>query len=100
MTWSGTPIPRTVSSGKRSSSIRPLLERETTADEPVCILAICLYRLARGDYYYTIAEMMGLGVSTVSTIVKEVTSDRELDVERLRDETYAYNRGRVQSKEN
>ena len=56
--------------------IRPLLERETTVEEPVspeCRLAICLYRLARGDYYYTIAEMTGLGVSTVSTIVKEVT---------------------------
>lgn len=40
---------------------------------PECRLAICLYRLSRGDYYYTIAEMTGLGVSTVCTICKEVT---------------------------
>lgn len=36
-------------------------------------LAIALYRLLRGDYYYTIAEMTGLGMSTVCTIVNEVT---------------------------
>ena len=45
-------------------------------EEPIsveCRLAICLYHLARGDYYYTIAEMTGLGVSTVCTIVHEVT---------------------------
>lgn len=36
-------------------------------------MGICLYRLARGDYYYTIAEMVGLGVATVCFIVKEVT---------------------------
>ena len=35
-------------------------------------LAICLYRLGRGDYYCSIAEMAGLAQSTVSTIVKEV----------------------------
>ena len=32
-----------------------------------------LYRLGRGDYFYTIAEMAGLGVSTVCTIVDDVT---------------------------
>lgn len=36
-------------------------------------MAIGLYRLGRGDYYYTIVEMTGLGVSTVCTIVSEVT---------------------------
>ena len=35
-------------------------------------LAICLYRLGRGDYTYSIAEMVGLGRSTVTTIVNEV----------------------------
>ena len=36
-------------------------------------LAICLYLLGRGDYMYSIAEMVGLGRSTVTTIVNEVT---------------------------
>lgn len=56
--------------------IRHVLDRDTVTEEPIsaeCRLAICLYRLARGDYYYTIAEMTGLGVSTVCTIVNEVT---------------------------
>ena len=56
--------------------IRHVLDRETVTEEPIsaeCRLAICLYRLARGNYYYTIAEMTGLGVSTVCTIVNEVT---------------------------
>ena len=35
-------------------------------------LAICLYRLGIGDYLYTISEMSGLGVSTVSSICQEV----------------------------
>ena len=44
-------------------------------EEPIsaeCGLAICLYRLVRGDYYYTIAEMTGLGVLRECTIVNEV----------------------------
>ena len=51
------------------------LVRDTVCEEPIspeCRLAICLFRLARGDYMYTIAEMAGIGVSTVCTIVKEV----------------------------
>ena len=58
------------------SRIRHVLERDTVNEDPIspeCWLAICLYRLARGDYYYTISEMTGLGVSTVCTIVNEVT---------------------------
>ena len=35
-------------------------------------LAICLYRLARGDYLYTIGEMVRLAESTVCQIVAEV----------------------------
>lgn len=45
------------------------LEREKINEEPVwpeCRLGICLYRLAKGDYEYTIAEMSGLGVSVIS----------------------------------
>lgn len=56
--------------------IRHGLERDTINEDPIAPefrLAVCLYRLSRGDYYYTIAEMTGLGVSTVSTICNEVT---------------------------
>ena len=56
--------------------MRHALERDTVNEEPIspeCRLAIGLYRLARGDYYYTIAEMTGLGVSSVCTICSEVT---------------------------
>ena len=39
---------------------------------PECRLAICLYRLGKGDYLYTIAELFGVGLATVDVIVKEV----------------------------
>ena len=55
--------------------IRNDLERQTVNEDPIspeCRLGICLYRLGRGDYYYTIAEMAGLGVSTVHEIVTQV----------------------------
>ena len=51
------------------------LQRDTVAEEPIppaFRLAVCLYRLTRGDYFYTIAEMTGLGNSTVCGIVSEV----------------------------
>ena len=51
-------------------------QREVVTEDPIppeFRLAICLYRLGRGDYIYSIAEMVGLGQSTVSTIVTEVT---------------------------
>ena len=35
---------------------------------PAMRLAICLYRIGRGYYLYTIAEMSGLGISNVSSI--------------------------------
>ena len=38
---------------------------------PECRLAICLYRLGRGDYLYTIAELFGVGLATIHVIVKE-----------------------------
>ena len=49
------------------SRIRQQLERHTVTEDPIypeLRLAICLYRLGRGDYFYTIAEMTGLVVST------------------------------------
>ena len=49
--------------------IKPIL-KDISPDER---LAICLYRLGRGDYYYRIAEMVGRRVSTVSSIVEEVS---------------------------
>ncbi len=48
------------------------LEREAVNEDPIspeCHLGICLYRLARGNYYYIISEMPGLGVSTIHGIV-------------------------------
>ena len=35
-------------------------------------LGLCLYLLGQGNHYYTIAEMVGLGLSAVSSIVQEV----------------------------
>ena len=51
--------------------IRHDLLRDTVCEEPIspeCRLAICLYRLAGGDYLCTIVEMAGVGVSTVSEV--------------------------------
>ena len=56
--------------------IRHRLERRNVNEEPITPeerFAICLYRLGSGDYYHTIAEMTGLGVATVCTIVSEVS---------------------------
>ena len=53
------------------------LEHETTAKQPISPkerLAKCLYRLSRGDYYYTITEMTGIGLSTIQNITNEVCS--------------------------
>ena len=52
--------------------IRTLLERQSITEDvisPEFRLAVCLYRLGRGDYYYTISELTGLGTSTVCEIV-------------------------------
>ena len=57
--------------------IRNLIEKDTITEEPISLegrLAICLYWLARGDYYFTIAEMAGIGERTVGYIVNEVTT--------------------------
>ena len=55
--------------------IEPFLIRQTVTEEPILPalrLAICLYILGRGDYLYTIAEMSGLGISTITSICQEV----------------------------
>ena len=54
-----------------------VIEKDTITEEhifPGGRLVICLYRLARGDYYFTIAEMAGIGEWTVRYIVNEVTT--------------------------
>ena len=56
-------------------SLRPDIEKDFVTEQPVsaeCRLAICLYRLGRGDYLYTIAELFGLSVTTVHKIIEEV----------------------------
>ena len=56
--------------------IRHLLTRENINEasrSPEERLAICLYRLGRGDYYHTISQMLGLGIATVCIIVSEVS---------------------------
>ena len=56
--------------------IRHVIERNTVNEiliSPEQRLAICLFRLGRGDYLYTIAEMTGLGTSTICSIVSEIS---------------------------
>ena len=55
--------------------IRGKIEKESLTEDAISTekrLAICLYRLARGDYMYTIAELTGVGEATVCNIVIEV----------------------------
>ena len=57
--------------------VKHKLTKEIVAELPVSLelrLAIFLYRCERGDYLYSIAEMTGLGVSTVCCIVSEVAN--------------------------
>ena len=61
------------------SFIRNDLEKQTITEvpkSPECRLAICLYQLGQGDYYYTISEMVG--VATVCQIVIPSNIDRRL----------------------
>ena len=58
------------------NSIRQDIDKDNITEGPItpeCRLAICLYRLGRGDYLYTVAELFGVGVSTVQSIVLEVS---------------------------
>ena len=55
--------------------IRCKIEKQTLCEEPISPvfrLGLCLYRLGRGDYFFTISELSGLAPCTVSTIVNEV----------------------------
>lgn len=59
-------------------SANELHSQHTDEDEdedpipPGMRLAICLYRLGRGDYYFTTAELSGVDVSTVAGITDDV----------------------------
>ena len=58
-----------------NEKIQHLLIKDTVAKDPISPekrLATCLYRLGRGDYIHTIAELTGLGISPVCNIVTEV----------------------------
>ena len=53
------------------SKIQHIIQKEYVTEEPILPeqrLAICLYQLGRGDYLYTIAEMVGLAELTVCQI--------------------------------
>ena len=53
----------------------PYLQKRTMTEEAISPeerLAIALYKLARGDLYFALAEMSGRGVSTVRNITVEV----------------------------
>ena len=57
--------------------VRHMLTKQIVAELPVSPelrLAIFLYRCGWGDYLYSIAEMTGLGVSTICCIVCEVAN--------------------------
>ena len=57
------------------SKIEHDITKKETAETPLSAskrLAVCLYKLARGDYYYAITEMTGIGEPTVIKIVDRV----------------------------
>ena len=56
--------------------LRNDLEKVQLTEDPIlpeCRLAICLFRLGRGDYYHTISKLTGLGTATVCNITLEVS---------------------------
>ena len=57
------------------SKIQHDITKKETGETPISAskhLALCLYKLARGDHYYTIFEMTGIGELTAIKIVDEV----------------------------
>ena len=57
------------------SKIEGNLLQQTLTEEPISPafrLAICLYRLSRGYYFYTIVEMVGRSRSTIGVVVSDV----------------------------
>ena len=58
--------------------IQHRIEKKETAEDPICSetrLGLCLYKLGRGDYDYTIWEIVGVAECTVRCIVEEVCRD-------------------------
>ena len=58
-----------------NKNIQHLLTKEAIVEDPIFAeqrYAVCLYRLGRGEYIHKIAELSGLGSSTVYNIVTEV----------------------------
>ena len=58
------------------SKIEARLLRQTMTEDPISPeirLAMCLIRLGRGNYFYTISELFGCGHSIVRVVVNEVT---------------------------
>ena len=58
------------------NKIQHRLQKQTITEVPISPemrLAICLYKLGRGDYHYTIGEMTGIAQSNVCRIVIEVS---------------------------
>ena len=52
------------------------MEKQSVTEDavpPEFCSRVSLYRLSRGDYYYTISELYGLGVSTDCEVVIEVS---------------------------
>ena len=57
-------------------NIRGGLQKQIVTELTICPemrLAICLYKLARGDYYYTIGKMAGTAQSTICRIAIKVS---------------------------
>ena len=55
--------------------IKTDISKATLIEDPVSSerrLVICLYRLSKGEYYHTIADLIGIGEATVCCVVREV----------------------------
>ena len=59
------------------TQIRSKIDKCPLTEDPMPVelrLAVCLYRLGRGDHIHTISELVALGKSTVCNIVLEVSA--------------------------
>ena len=59
------------------TQIRSKIDKFPLTEDPLPVelrLAVCLYRLGRGDHIHTISELFALGKSTVCNIVLEVSA--------------------------
>ena len=57
-----------------SCKLGKLLQKNQWCSTEACYSSVQMYRLGRGDHLYTISEMSGLGISTVSSGRKSVKS--------------------------